>query len=685
MQRHSEGIEPAAGPAGESLPARCRRFLGRIGAGALLHILFVAIVAAVALWRPAAIEDRIEGRLLDWRFRARNAYALLMTRNAFQPPLQPRIVIVAVDQASIDRYGEFPWPWLLVANLVEKISAGRPRAIGVDLLLHDLKSTYDHARIAEALTADGAKTATAVEFPLGLPFAGAVPERLLADAITRVDRPARLLPPEAAGALLPPGPVASATVLGHAVCEADATGKVRSERLYLRYGGALIPSLAFQTARIAAGVPPEQVRIRGDGRVELGGTIVPADRRGRLLVKYYGGEGTFRPYSAVSVLTGETSPEAFADAVVFIGITEITTEGRRPLDTPFAESLPAVEKDATVAANILARDFLREAPAAADLLVLLAAGAAVPLLLRRRAALSLLCLQGLALALVAAHFALFLRGFQFALGWPLLVLLPAGGIAVLRQHLTEIRVSRRMRRLFSSYVTERVLEQLIANPAMARPGGERRELTILFADIRGFTSFSEQHPPEEVVGTLNEYLEAMTDVVFRWEGTVDKFIGDTILAFWGAPLPQEDHAERALRCALHMCSRLDRLNDAWAAAGRPALEIGIGITTGQVLVGNIGAEGKKMDYTVIGDQVNVCSRVEELTKEFRARILVTASTFTLLEPVFAAGAVGHVFVEGLAAVAVKGKEEPVRLYRVSPLERGMATRVEESGASPPGV
>ncbi|HWR96949.1 MAG TPA: adenylate/guanylate cyclase domain-containing protein, partial [Candidatus Methanoperedens sp.] len=256
------------------------------------------------------------------------------------------------------------------------------------------------------------------------------------------------------------------------------------------------------------------------------------------------------------------------------------------------------------------------------------------------------------------------------LSWPLLVLVLAGGGVVAWQHVVEFRLSRRMRRLFSSYVTERVVERLIAEPAMARLGGERREVTILFADIRGFTTFSEKHPPEEVVRTLNEYLGAMTEVIFRWEGTLDKFIGDTILAFWGAPLPQTDHPERALRCALHLCSRLDGLNAAWTAAGRPPLEIGVGVSTGSVLVGNIGAEGKKMDYTVIGDQVNLCSRVEELTKSHRTRILITASTFERVQPLLANGGIGHVAVEGPVEVVVKGREEAVSVYRVTPKEHG---------------
>jgi adenylate cyclase len=294
----------------------------------------------------------------------------------------------------------------------------------------------------------------------------------------------------------------------------------------------------------------------------------------------------------------------------------------------------------------------------------------------------------LALLVAAGGVALFLCGVNLALAYPLALVLATGSAVVARQHradLVEQCATSRMRGLFSSYVTERVLGHLIADPAMARLGGEHREVSILFADIRGFTGFAEKHPPERVVATLNEYLGAMTEVIFRWEGTLDKFIGDTILAFWGAPLPQEDHAERALRCALHVCSRLDRLNAAWAAAGRPALEIGVGVSTGTVLVGNIGAEGKKMDYTVIGDQVNLCSRVEELTKSLRARILITGSTFERLQPLLAAGGVGHLVIEGPVQVVVKGREGEVGIYRVTPGRHGTAAAITDgSGVEAPG-
>jgi adenylate cyclase len=219
--------------------------------------------------------------------------------------------------------------------------------------------------------------------------------------------------------------------------------------------------------------------------------------------------------------------------------------------------------------------------------------------------------------------------------------------------------------MFSSYVTQTIVNELISNPDMARLGGEKREITVLFSDIRGFTTFSEQHSPEQVVATLNEYLGCMTDVILRWEGTLDKFIGDAIVVFWGAPIKRENHQELAVRCALDMQDRLKELQEKWGREGKPHLSSGIGINTGEAVVGNIGAEGKKMDYTVIGDQVNLGARVESLTRRFETDILITGSTLAGIRPVIDAGRMGHVSIQGMQPVIVKGKDQPVSVYSLT--------------------
>jgi len=219
---------------------------------------------------------------------------------------------------------------------------------------------------------------------------------------------------------------------------------------------------------------------------------------------------------------------------------------------------------------------------------------------------------------------------------------------------TEERRARDIRKMFSSYVSKRIVDELIRDPSKARLGGERKEITVLFSDIRGFTSFSEKHQPEEVVSMLNEYLGAMTDIVFNYDGTLDKFIGDAIMALWGAPIGQPDHAERAVRCALAMGARLGELQKKWAAEGKPVLDTGIGINTGEMVVGNMGAEGKKMDYTVIGDHVNLGARVESLTRQYNNHIIITEFTYEKVKDI--------VEVNKLGSVTVKGKERPLVIY-----------------------
>jgi adenylate cyclase len=194
---------------------------------------------------------------------------------------------------------------------------------------------------------------------------------------------------------------------------------------------------------------------------------------------------------------------------------------------------------------------------------------------------------------------------------------------------------------------------------------------MLFADLVGFTSFSEKRQAEQVVGQLNEYLGAMTEVIFKWNGTLDKFVGDEIVVFWGAPLDQPDHVKLAVQCAVEMRARLAELQERWKAQGKPVLDNGIGLNTGMALVGNIGAEGKKMDYTMIGDQVNLAARFQGLTRTLGHPILLTEHTAVRLEPILTdqqaadfSGDHRRLVLRKVRVVTVKGREEPVVAYTV---------------------
>ena len=334
--------------------------------------------------------------------------------------------------------------------------------------------------------------------------------------------------------------------------------------------------------------------------------------------------------------------------------------------------MPGVEKHGNVISSILEGNFLGQVPFSANLALLLVCGGLFSfLILHLRAAGASLLVGGFLLLIFASGYYLFSgKGLWVNVAYPANNVLIIFISIMAYNYAVEERYARKIRAMFSSYVTERVVNELIKNPGMAKLGGERREMTVLFSDLKGFTSFSEKHTPEEVVTLLNEYLAEMTNAIFRWEGTLDKFIGDGILAFWGAPLKQEYHAELALRCALDMVRKLQSLQEGWKTEGRPMLDAGIGINSGDMLVGNIGVEGKKMDYTVIGDHVNLGVRIESLTRKYNTHILITEFTMVKLKGLIQQGSLGHVLVKGKERVVVKGREKVVEVYEVRSLDPG---------------
>jgi len=222
-------------------------------------------------------------------------------------------------------------------------------------------------------------------------------------------------------------------------------------------------------------------------------------------------------------------------------------------------------------------------------------------------------------------------------------------------YFVEGRDKRRIKQLFGRYVSKSVFDQLQANPAMAQLGGTRREMTVLFSDIRGFTAASENAAPESVVAQLNEYFTVMVRVLHAHRGTLDKFVGDMVMGLFGAPVDDPQHAEHAVAAAREMVRELARLNARWAAEGRAPLDIGIGINSGEMIAGNIGSEAI-MSYTVIGDAVNLASRLESLNKDFHTRIIISDRTRKQL--------IRSDDVTPLGDVTVKGRTQPVSIFEV---------------------
>jgi adenylate cyclase len=241
------------------------------------------------------------------------------------------------------------------------------------------------------------------------------------------------------------------------------------------------------------------------------------------------------------------------------------------------------------------------------------------------------------------------------------------------RYFVEDAEKRKVSRLFGRYVSRDVYTQLMANPGLAELGGRRRDMTVLFSDIRGFTSVTEKGDPEELVAQLNDYFTEMVEIVFRHGGTVDKFVGDMVMALFGAPVDDRGHAEHAVAAAVDMVRKLGELNRKWASEGRTALDIGIGVSSGEMIAGNIGSSSI-MSYTVIGDNVNLGSRLESLNKDYRTRIIISEATRARLE--------GNYPIRPLGGVVVKGKTRPVEIFEVvvpSPLPAAPNEPVSAAG------
>jgi len=629
-----------------------------------IPLVFTVLFSVLCWANPAIIDEHFETLLADYRFKLRNLI--------IPPEIPGNIAVVAIDEKSLAEYGRWPWSRRLQARLIETIMKDGPKAVAVDIIYPEPESPQADGILADVFSRYRENLVVALGFGAveGKRFEGETPDILWDNSFLNVRDISFLHPIDAFRSLTPPDPIAGSAMFGHVYYLPDRDGKVRWEHLVIRYGDDYIPSLALQTARIALGVSPEAMTLIGGTGVDLDGRLVPMDRFCRLHVNYLGRENTLPYISAADILSGRVAPGSLMDKILVLGATAIGTYDLKV--TPFSANMAGAEKNATIIANILSENYLFQAPVYADVLVVLLAGIAVIIVCRRLSAIYSILAFFFIVAILFVGNQIMLSWFdtRMNLVYPLNTVLVNGVFLISYRYFIEERSGREIRNMFSSYVTERVVDELVRNPDMARLGGERREITVLFSDIKGFTYFSERTEPEQVVALLNEYLKAMTEVVFHWEGTLDKFMGDAIVAFWNAPLKQDNHAERAMRCALHMINRLEELQEEWSSRGQDPFDIGVGINTGEVVVGNIGAEGKKMDYTIIGDHVNLGSRLEGLTRKYDTNILISGFTLERIQGLVDAGKFGHVSIKSLETVTVKGREASVEVFAFKPLEEG---------------
>ncbi|MGQ9689053.1 MAG: CHASE2 domain-containing protein [Desulfobaccales bacterium] len=583
------------------------------------------------------------------------------------PPASPEVVVVTVAQPDLDFFKErgvsWPWPRQLYAPIVDFCRRGGARAVIFDILYTEASvyGTEDDEKLARALEASGRAV---LPFFLSRETKEAAPETeaaLAANALAVTGPP----PPGLTvyqGVTTPIPPLLqAAAALGNVECKPDPDGIYRRIPLLGVWKGRFLPILALAAFS----------RLQGKGawRFAAGALVekdcrVPIDQEGRALLKFRGPGHSFKRLSAANIIQSEVrlqhgqppfyQPEDLAGKWVLVGLTAPGLFDLKP--TPLAPVYPGVELQATLLDNLLKGDFLQEAPDWLIWLWALVLAGSVTLAVQFFPHLWIILLT--VAGLLAVHGGVSLLVFR--INWwadpvgPAVSLGFAFALAAAYSYATEGRQKQAIRRMFAQYMSEKVISHLLEHPERLKLGGERRRLTVFFSDLAGFTTLSERLSPEEVVSLLNDYLSRMTDIILAEEGTVDKFEGDAIMAFWGAPLEQEDQALRACRAALEQQAALVELNRRSTERGLPPLTVRIGLHTGEAVVGNLGSQ-KRFDYTVIGDTVNLASRLEGLNKFYGTFILASETT--------AAECGDDILFREVDRVAVKGRATPVTVYQ----------------------
>ena len=625
-----------------------------------------------------------ELRTYDWR----------LTRTARPEQARKDIAIVEIDERSLralqPNAGRWPWPRAVHSMLLDYLARAPAAVIVYDVVFSEAdtrrgfdfgESVMSGAESDKAL-ADSITAAGNVILVADASYDAEVENVALPDTGYALDVPGIY---ELRGVLPPFTMLAEAAAgLGHNRFVLDPDGPLRHAIPFVRTHRRVVPSLGVSAALRAAGINAADVRLDGtvlrfgDRAMPLSWRQVeaedgalrflwdPIDFRGPALLADLKSR-TYPTYSFVDLeyaeeqlLAGrkpDVDPAIFRDKIVFVGTTAAGLFD--VFETPFANGrMPGVQIHAALADDILSNRFIREAGGGVRAATVTAAAIAIAVVATALPAWwATAATAGFVTALWWVATRLFGGGYWLNLSQPALAssLALFGGVGY--QYFVEGREKRKMKKLFGQYVSKDVYEQLVANPGLARLGGQRREMTVLFSDIRGFTPLSERGQPEEIVGLLNEYFTRMVAIVFAHQGTLDKFVGDMVMALFGAPLDDADHADHAVEAALEMIDALGELNARWKAEGRAELDIGIGIgiNSGPMIAGNIGSDAI-MSYTVIGDAVNLGSRLESLNKHYGTRIIISDATRQRLSRRYG--------LRPLGDVVVKGKTQPVAIFEV---------------------
>jgi len=653
--------------------------------GAALGAAVASIVLILSEWIMPGTFRSLEVRTLDWRYDAKVEHQ----QEQRQGNLIEDIIIVDIDDRSLEKLGLFSkWPRTYHTEVIDFITSGGAASIGFDILFmeQDRDSLIDEKFAEASLRAD--KVVHAMSFSQANPDFFLNPMREAPEGFN-AERVSIQLADEVAQHFASldrfDGKVIklynSSAGLGFANFFPNEDGVIRTMPMFINFAGRQYPSFSLAVIMQMLAERGTPIAVTLNQEIQLGHDTperkawrIPIDEEGRMLINYLGGFQTFRYVSYYDVLKQRLPAETFAGKVVLVGTSASGLSDLRPV--PFQPPiLPGVEIHANIIYDILTQDFIQQQSLLSALALYFAfcilVGVLAMLLHPGWGIVTTVIIAG---GQVALAFWLFVEhGIWIDEVRPLIGVSASFLAIMVYRYLDEEKEKRRIRGMFANYTSASVVDELLKNPAMLKLGGERKYATAFFSDIKNFTTITEALPSDVLLRQLNEYLSAMTDIVLRYEGYLDKYEGDAVMAVFGVPVSRADHAASACFAALDMQETLDRLREQWLRAQQPPFEARIGINSGAMTAGNIGGKDR-FDYTVIGDSVNLASRLEGVNKMYGTNIMISEETYGWVREL--------VYARELDFIRVKGKTKPVRIYellqkRDRPLPPEMQSALED--------
>ena len=612
------------------------------------------------------LPDSFDNRLRDFLFQMRG-----------EIPNGNNVVIIDIDEKSLKSLGQWPWSRNKIATILEKLTQAQVGIIGFDVVFPEYDKSSPH-RVLQQLDMDNtnvpnydnifAQTVANTPTILGYQFELEDKEHLN-DVVPNI--PAVFIERNkstSANYLIK----AHGTILNIPIVQNNAyssgffnnipddSGIIRSVPLIISYNDIIYPSLSLELLRVAT--QTQKVLINYDEQgvtsISLDGIDIPTDRHGRLLINFRGKEGNFPYISALDIFDGTFNPKDIEGKIAIIGTSAAGILDLRA--TPFESVYPGVEVHANAIDNIIEQDFIYKASwvDGLNIIIIFFLSIAVVALIALTAfwANPLISLFFIGISAYTTYYALFTHGIVINLFFQLLTIVVAAIVATLLDYFYEIKQEEAIKKKFASKVSKDVMDNLLKNIDDNSFQAMEKDVTIFFSDVRGFTEISESMPnAQELIKYLNEYMEPMSNIITKYEGTIDKYIGDAIMAYWNAPADVADHPDKALQASLEQIAYLDTLNKHFAQQNKPFIDIGIGLNTGDAVVGEMGSIGRS-DYTAIGDAINIGSRLESLCKYYNSKLNISNFTKALLKE-------NYTF-RFLDLVTVKGKTEPIEIWQV---------------------